>query len=309
MGKILLDIDLPDETATDLTAKFNAETGNKLQVGRKLMNLLRGLLGGVRNAQLDVLTGMVQASSTITADVAVEDATVVINNVTFTQKDSPSGDNQFATGADDEATLDNLAAKINASALAGITGVVTAEVTTSEAQEVTTITCVADESDSLDATSFLLYDEDGSVGFWIDTDNSGTTIPTGANAADRAVEITTVTTDMTDEQVAGVVATAINADSKFSASAVGAVITVTLAEGGAVTDAADAAGGEATGFTFGVSTQGVDPVCTITAKRPGVSGNAITLTATGGFTAGAARLAGGSDGTSKSFYYGSEPQT
>jgi hypothetical protein len=305
MGRILLDLDLPGETATDLSLKFNADTGNKLQAGRKLMNLFRGLLAGARSAKLNLLSGAVQASSTVTADNAAADNTVVVNGVTFTAKVSPSGANQFAVGANDQAALENLATKINASALTGIAGVVEAEFSVDEATEVTTITAVADDSDSLDGTSFLLSDQAGTVGFWIDTDNSGTTIPTGANAADRAVEITTIATDDDDETVATKVAAAINADSEFSASADGAVVTVTAADGGAVADAEDAAGGEATGFTFAVATQGVDPVCVIRAKRSGLMGNAITLTATGGFAAGAAKLAGGTDGTSKTFYFGS----
>lgn len=123
-------------------------------------------------------------------------------------------------------------------------------------QEVTKITTVADDSDSLDGTYFIIHDEAGSVGVWIDTDNSGTTIPSGANAADRALEVTTIATNDTDESVATKIAAAINADSKFSSAAVGNVITVTLLDPEAVTDAAD---GD-TGFTFAVDTQGVTSI-------------------------------------------------
>lgn len=127
-------------------------------------------------------------------------------------------------------------------------------------QEVTLITCVADASDSLDGKSFLIHDEAGSVGVWIDTDNSGTTIPTAANAADRAIEVTGISTDDTADDVASAVATAINGDSKFTATANGAVVTVTCIDPEAVTDASDAAGGEATGFTFAVDTQGITSI-------------------------------------------------
>lgn len=92
-------------------------------------------------------------------------------------------------------------------------------------QEVS-VTCVADASDSLDGTYFIISDEVGTVGVWIDTDNSGTTIPAGASAADRAIEVTGVVTDDTAAAVATAVASAINADSKFTASASSGVITI-----------------------------------------------------------------------------------
>ena len=121
--------------------------------------------------------------------------------------------------------------------------------------QVETFSTVADSSDSLDGTYFLLYDEDGSVAVWIDTDDSGTTIPTGASAADRALEVTTIATDATDSTVATAVAAVINADSKFTSSASSEVVTVTHATAGAVADGAD---GD-TGFTaFTVTTNGTD---------------------------------------------------
>lgn len=100
--------------------------------------------------------------------------------------------------------------------------------------QVETFTTPADVSDSLDGKTIILYDEDGSVGVWIDTDDSGTTIPAAASAADRALEVTTIVTDDTASSVATKIAAVINADSKFSASAVGAVVTVTHATAGQV---------------------------------------------------------------------------
>lgn len=129
--------------------------------------------------------------------------------------------------------------------------------------EVTEIECVADASDSLNQTSFLLHDDVGSVAFWFDTDDSGSTIPTDANAADRAVEITTVNTDDDAETVASKVAVAINADSKFSAvvdSEDATKVIVTASTVGEKTDATDGEDDEATGFTFTVLTQGIDSV-------------------------------------------------
>lgn len=129
--------------------------------------------------------------------------------------------------------------------------------------EVTEIECVADVEDSLNQKSFLLHDDAGSVAFWFDTDNSGSTIPTDANAADRAIEITTIVTDDDAETVASKVAVAINADSKFAAVVDpedATKVIVTASTVGAKTDATDGVDDESTGFTFTVLTQGIDAV-------------------------------------------------
>jgi hypothetical protein len=87
--------------------------------------------------------------------------------------------------------------------------------------QLTKITTVADISSSLDGTTFILQDGAGSVAFWIDVDDSGTTIPSEAAAEDRAVEITTITEDMTAEEVAEEIAAAIEADPEFSSAQAG----------------------------------------------------------------------------------------
>ncbi|MFH1993451.1 MAG: flagellar hook protein FlgE [Pseudomonadota bacterium] len=119
-------------------------------------------------------------------------------------------------------------------------------------KEITDITCVADVAASLDGKYFTLYDDGGSVAFWIDVDNSGTTIPAGASAAARAVEITTIATGMTAAQVAAQVQAAIDADAKFSATAADAVVTVTDASTGARTNASAGT----SGFTATATAQG-----------------------------------------------------
>lgn len=120
--------------------------------------------------------------------------------------------------------------------------------------EITTITAVADVSDSLDGKYWLAQDVAGSVAFWIDTNNSGTTIPAGAAAADRAVEITTIATDDTDVTIGGLLRTAVGADSKFTTAGAGADCIVTQVDLKALTDMAD---GD-TGFGFVTDTQGSD---------------------------------------------------
>jgi len=118
--------------------------------------------------------------------------------------------------------------------------------------EVTNITTVADVGDSLNTKYFLLEDTAGSVGFWFDTDDSGSTIPAGATAADRAVEVTTIVTGDSAATVATKLAVAIGADSQFSAAAAASVVTVTDAASGPRTDAT---AGDS-GFTMATAVQG-----------------------------------------------------
>ncbi len=126
--------------------------------------------------------------------------------------------------------------------------------------QVEDITARADSSDDLDGEGIILQDDAGSVAFWIDVDNSGTTIPAWASAADRAVEVTGVVTDDTDIAVAIAMAATINGDSKFSAPVpTTAVFTVTHSPAGA-RSAGGANGQPATAFSFATTTAGADAV-------------------------------------------------
>lgn len=155
--------------------------------------------------------------------------------------------------ADAAGSIDHERKRLQAQTLRGVVDALTNEIAAGTAQ-VETVTTVADVASSLDGTYFQLSDEDGTVSVWIDVGDSGTTIPGGASALDRAIEVTGVVADDSADSVATAVASAIDGDSKFSASAVGSVITVTHATKGDVADGAD---GDA-GFSFAVTTQGAD---------------------------------------------------
>ena len=94
---------------------------------RELIALLRGILIGAKPASaLFVMEGAVAASGTVTlANVTAAD-TVTINNVTFTAVASNPAANQFLQNGTDTQDAADLVRSINASATAGITGVVTA---------------------------------------------------------------------------------------------------------------------------------------------------------------------------------------
>lgn len=78
------------------------------------------------------------------------------------------------------------------------------------------VTCVADVADSLDGKFFVLYDNNGSVAFWIDTDNSGTPEPN--HGCDRSVKISTIVTDDDATTVRDKVKAVVEADFNFTTS-------------------------------------------------------------------------------------------
>jgi phage tail sheath gpL-like len=134
--KILASV--PDSATTMNSQYFQLNTSaNQVDV-QGLQKFLGDIVDGAQKAYLKVSTGAVQATGTVTFSSFVEDDTVTINGVVFTGKASPSGANQWAIGASDTECATNFAAKINASALAGITSVVTA----TSADAIVTLTAV-----------------------------------------------------------------------------------------------------------------------------------------------------------------------
>lgn len=121
--KILLSVPDSSQTVTDL---LGVDATNNVYSENGLRNLIERVLQGEQLAYAKVSTNPVQASGTITFSSLAADDTVTVNGVIFTAKVSPSGTNQFALGASDTIAAANFAAKINASALAGIVNVVTA---------------------------------------------------------------------------------------------------------------------------------------------------------------------------------------
>lgn len=121
-------------------------------------------------------------------------------------------------------------------------------------QEITRIICSRDEFSSLDGKYFVLYDDVGSVAFWFDVDDSGTTIPAGASGADRAIEITTILENDDANTIALKVQAFIEADPKFSTAILENRITVTDATIGPRSDAE----AQDSTFTIDVLQQGRD---------------------------------------------------
>jgi len=116
------------------------------------------------------------------------------------------------------------------------------------------INFVADVAGSLDGKYFLLADKDGTVAFWFDHGDSGTSEP--AHGANRSVEITTVTNGDGSDVVATKCAAVIAADSQFEQVSISTnELTVK-----------DIDGGTRTGYGAG------DSSCSVTSAVDGVEG-------------------------------------
>lgn len=127
--------------------------------------------------------------------------------------------------------------------------------------EVTDLTVLeAGDGSNIDGSYFILPDANGTVAFWIDVDDSGTSEP--SHGADRSVEITTIVSTPTADtpaEVATKIATAVQADSAFvTASATDTVVTTTdAATGGRVPNASVSSTDV---FTAEVTTEGASAV-------------------------------------------------
>ena len=123
MSVLRLSIDIPTITAARLAGNLDPKANDRQSIAR-IARLLEEIAGGVRPAKLYLNTGAVQAAGLVTFASFVEDDTVTINGVLFTGKGTPSGTNQWAVGASDEACRNNLITKLLASTLDKIVGVV-----------------------------------------------------------------------------------------------------------------------------------------------------------------------------------------
>lgn len=168
-----------------------------------------------------------------------------------------------------------------------------AEVTTADFTGIT---------DAVDGTSFLLHDNAGSVGVWFNKDGAGVDPMSG----DRMIAVPIATGDSATV-IATAAKTAIDADSQFTATIVGTLVTITNVQLGVQTDAADVdstvvivttvqgktaptngtvyfinTAGTATTFTYAATSGGIaitstDSTTGVCAHFPAVTGNAIQI--------------------------------
>jgi phage tail sheath gpL-like len=134
MATLLLSVSTKRPT-NYLTFTFET-TGGKTDIAQRVVNYLERIISGNESAQsssvpptiaISVQNSMVQASGTITfSAAATANDTLIINGVTFTAKASGAGANEFNVGLTATASATNLAASINASVTALVSGYVTA---------------------------------------------------------------------------------------------------------------------------------------------------------------------------------------
>lgn len=134
MSVLNLQVSSARDTST-LVGLFET-AGGKQQIGNRIVNFLTSLITGGELAMsssvppqiaISIQENSVQASQTVTfSDHATANDTILINGVTFTAKSSNAGANEFNVGATATTSATNLAAAINASVTALISGYVTA---------------------------------------------------------------------------------------------------------------------------------------------------------------------------------------
>jgi hypothetical protein len=115
-----------NDVTADFAERYQGTTGPRTAAA-KIENLFSALSGGNAQATVAFGTGAVKASGTITfSGVGAASDTVLINGVTFTARASGATGDEWNVGA--SATLSGaaLAAAINASATALVSGYVTA---------------------------------------------------------------------------------------------------------------------------------------------------------------------------------------
>lgn len=136
MGILRVDITTGKSDAT-LARDYERSVSSKYADVQAISDLITSVLGGGQTSPsvaVSVLGNTAKATGTFTLTSVVATDVITINGVSFTAVASGATGNQFNVGADDDETAENLAAAINASVTALVSGYVTA---TSEAEVVT----------------------------------------------------------------------------------------------------------------------------------------------------------------------------
>ena len=129
--------------------------------------------------------------------------------------------------------------------------------------EKTLVKCVADSSDSLDGKYFDITTAAGKTEIWIDTDNSGTSAPSGSGSYADVIEVTQIGTNDSAQRVAVALASAINEDAGGYSTAEVNFDTVTITDGANATRTNSAEGD--TGFTISTLQEGASGTSSLTA--------------------------------------------
>ena len=138
MATTIIKITTNDANAT-MSDRLSADASRPRQFVNQLINYLGGCAAGSYAMSMDVQVNggtLAPATGTFTGTSVVATNTVTINGVTFTAVASGATGNQFNIGGTDTITMANLAAAVNGSVSALISGYVTA----TSASNVATVT-------------------------------------------------------------------------------------------------------------------------------------------------------------------------
>lgn len=122
MAQTRISVATPDPKEADQAAlSFVSDSRTGVE---RIANFFNSIVTGRRTAKVRLNTGAVQAEGQVAFDSFADADTVTVNGVVITGKTSPSGAEEFAVGASDEACANNFYEKLKASALDKIVGVV-----------------------------------------------------------------------------------------------------------------------------------------------------------------------------------------
>lgn len=275
------------ESSTDLTAKIKTSTTDPKGMAARLSNWIDGIRAGSTSGSIDLQIGegdAVAASGTLTFTSVVQDNTLAINGTTFTARTSPSTSVQFGVGADDNATVTNAIAKINAHAVGGY--VVASDGSTKASGTLTLSGCVEDDTAVINGVTFTCKNAPtGNVLYF----------KKGADDNATAQNLVNVINSSSNALITGILTATLSGTAEVTITAVARGLSgnaITLVGGAHLT-------------ASGATLSGGDAILTITAKYKGILGNAITLAGTTDkITASAARLASGAEATAITYAFG-----
>lgn len=151
MSQLNLAISSRRDDATLKAAFETPGTSPKHETAQRLINFIQSLVtgselgpsGSAPSIAISIEGQATAASGTFTLDTVIATDAISINGVTFTAVANSATGNQFNIGMDDAETATNLAAAINGSVTALVSGYVTAERTATSPDVVVTVTAVA----------------------------------------------------------------------------------------------------------------------------------------------------------------------
>lgn len=104
-----------DQAEVDAVNELLSEEVDYMTASLKLVDYTKAIASGILSSKVVAGVNAAKASGTLTGTSVIATDAIAINGTTFTCMSSGATGNQFNVGSDDDDTMENLAAAINAS--------------------------------------------------------------------------------------------------------------------------------------------------------------------------------------------------